>query len=222
MTDYSKEAVAQRLRQVSESRRLGISLKTAGEQIRETAMPTTLPRFAERGWPISRAGPPRIVLAEGRIGTISIFDTRADVERILGIQRKSLWGVRDEPAPAIALRITFESDEDQLYDSEEMLLVAKEWDDVWRIDAGPREESVEEGVARRLALEQQRSAEGEGPEPTTDEIALLPTRTRSSTSRSIGRTLRRRAGCRIPARPPRWWSSPMAPARDARSCGSNG
>ncbi|HEY5611625.1 MAG TPA: hypothetical protein VIL97_10480 [Thermoanaerobaculia bacterium] len=35
-TDYSPEAIAKRLRQVSELRRIGLSLAKAGEAIRET------------------------------------------------------------------------------------------------------------------------------------------------------------------------------------------
>lgn len=123
---------------------------------------------------MSRLDPARIVVAEGRIGVLSIFDSRAEVERILGVERKSLWGARAEPAPAILLTITFESDEEVLYDSEEMLLHATELDDLWREDFGGSEESVEEGVRSRLELEEQRSMSAEDSAPTTDEIALRP------------------------------------------------
>lgn len=37
MTDYSSEAIAHRLKSVSEARRLGLSLKRAGDQTRESA-----------------------------------------------------------------------------------------------------------------------------------------------------------------------------------------
>lgn len=137
-------------------------------------MRETPTRFAERGWPLASAGPSRIVLAEGRIGAISIFDTRAGVERILGVERKSLWGMRDESPSAVALRISFESDQKQLYDSEEMLLAAREWDEVLRLDHDPREEPVEAEVMRRLDVEQRRIAADDEADPLTDEIAIAP------------------------------------------------
>jgi hypothetical protein len=38
MTDYSSDAIARRLKQVSQARRLGVSLRQAGQQIRDAAM----------------------------------------------------------------------------------------------------------------------------------------------------------------------------------------
>ena len=38
MTDYSTDAIARRLKQVSEARRLGLSLRQAGRQIGDAAV----------------------------------------------------------------------------------------------------------------------------------------------------------------------------------------
>jgi hypothetical protein len=129
-------------------------------------MPEPLTGHAHRGWPSSRLGPRHIVLAEGRIGLITILDTRSDVERILGVERRSLWGVRAEPAPPVALRMVFESDEELLYDSEELLLHANELGHLWE------DGNVKEEIERSLAEEKQRSMNSDGFEPTTDEVAL--------------------------------------------------
>lgn len=85
---------------------------------------------AERGYPIWELGPPRIFLAEGRIGAVSILDNRDDVERILGVERRSLWGVREESPPPVVLQMVFLSDEEWLYDQEEMLLKVREINDL--------------------------------------------------------------------------------------------
>jgi hypothetical protein len=130
---------------------------------------------AHRGWPMARLGPRRILLEEGRIGPISIFDTRADVERILGVERKSLLWVSRDPAPPVVLRIGFESDEDDLYDAEEMILHAKELDALWAdVEATPVEETVTHIVEQGLAEEQRRSDLSGDLEPTTNEVALRP------------------------------------------------
>jgi hypothetical protein len=128
---------------------------------------------AERGWPIGRLGPRIISLAEGRVGALSIHQTRADVERTLGVRRRDLLGVSPAPAPRVALRIVFESDEDSLYDSEEMMLHAEELAELWGRERGRREPRVDHIVAAGLVSEAENRRAG-GTEPTTDEIALAP------------------------------------------------
>ncbi|MGA7615582.1 MAG: hypothetical protein WBX15_10435 [Thermoanaerobaculia bacterium] len=96
------------------------------DETKEVLIEGDLMGSAERGWPIERLGAPEIFLSEGRIGALSIHDTRADVERILGVTRRSLWGVRREPKPPVTLQLVFFSDEECLYDRDEMLMKVEE------------------------------------------------------------------------------------------------